>query len=114
MTRAGFKTILITALSIITAGCSDTDRTDHSAYAEQGTEAARMFVKHSDRANELQTIDLLLEINSTIAQIIDNDGQAAADTFRMAFETYLRQHNDSLYRLVTVQEPSTTITSDSL
>lgn len=94
----------IAGLSVL-CGCSSSDgqQRDYSAFEQQGHQSARLFVDKCQNANELSVIDNLLQVQVNIAQIAANEGDSAVAAFRMGFEEYLMQNNDSLYKLITTQ-----------
>lgn len=63
-----------------------------------GVEAARSVIAVASDENALS--DRLLEVRSEIYDLSKSRGDIAADDFEKAFEDYIRQHNDSLARIL--------------
>ena len=99
------KIILPCILSVITlTSCSKPEVNDYSEFSNQGATAAQHFLKRYNSQSELNTIDLLLEIQTSLTGIRQHDGAEAAEAFRCGFEDYIHTHNDTLYALIIKQK----------
>ena len=86
--------MLATALLALMGSCST--KPEESPHLDEARiRAAKAVIDHAN-ANELTLQGYLLDAKAEQSRFVEMGDTAATEAFRVSFESYIRQHNDSL------------------